>query len=74
MSFIPNFNDAQSWLNSWQVLADNGSERAKRFIREAAIEQRANLESVKYRGYHPEIQIPEYERGVRLIERAAKTL
>lgn len=73
MSFIPNFKEAVQWLSEWKAEADSGSERAKRVIRETAKEQRANLETVKQRGYNSAIRIPEYERSVKMIEKVAKS-
>lgn len=65
--------EAQQWLNEYMGLVESkGSLWAGRNIRRAAEEQRANLEAVKRRGYNSEIQIPQYESCVEMLESAAK--
>jgi hypothetical protein len=72
MSNLFNERETASWIASWRS-TPNGLRR----IQGAAKEQRANLESAKasaHRGYSPTwCRIPEYERAVRMLERAAKS-
>lgn len=74
MTSMANYNDARRWLVDWLVLAEEGSNRAKRFIVDGAREQRANLEAVKRNGSSWCEDVAEYERGVVMIERAAAGL
>ena len=74
MAYLPNYNEARSWLNDWMALASNGSEYAKRHLRNAAEEQRANLEAVQRAGGHGSINSSEYERSVTMIEDAVSVL
>lgn len=74
MASMANYNDARTWLLDWLVLAEEGSNRAKRFIVDGAREQRANLEAVKRNGSSWCENVEEYERAVVMIEAAAKQL
>jgi hypothetical protein len=66
MAFIPDFKEAVGFVNSW--LAEG--ERGKRFLKQAALDHRANLEAVKRNGGmvggH---SAAEYEQSVTMLER-----
>lgn len=74
MARISNFNEARQWLTDWLCEAEDGSEWAKRYIREEAQAQRANVEVVKRRGHSGWCDVGEYERAVVMIEAAAARL
>lgn len=72
MAHLSNYTEAQTWLSDWAARAATGSERARRFIRDAAREQRANLEAVRRNGHSGWCDVREYERSVQMLERAAR--
>ena len=63
-------NETAQYLNEWM----QEGERGKRFIRQAAREQRANLEAVKRNGHGGWCDVAEYEQCVRMIEKRASQL
>lgn len=71
---LAKFNEAQSWLAEWIASARRGRASARHMIMTTAIEQRRNLEAVKHWGHSGWCDVAEYERGVRLIEEAAREL
>jgi hypothetical protein len=54
--------------------ARRGDVSARRMILTEAVAQRRNLEEVKRCGHSGWCNVAEYERGVRLIEEAAREL
>ena len=71
---LAKFNEAQSWLAEWMAIVRRGSASARRMIVTTAIEQRSNLEEVKYWGHSGWCDLAEYECGVSPIVEAAREL
>lgn len=74
MASMANQNDARAWLNDYLCLAEEGSEWAKRILREGAHEQRANVEAAKRLGSGWCDDVAQYERNVEMIERVVSAL
>ena len=74
MARIDRYHEAQAWLNDWLACVRRGSSYARRRIKEAAVEQRHNLESIKRYGHSGWCNVAEYERSVKMIENAANEL